>query len=85
MSPLAVMARGYSLTFKAADATLVRSAAEVEVGEALVIRVLPKGEGPERSGLGDCELIEAQVTAKRESGLSLLGLEEKAGGPPRPH
>jgi len=37
LSPLAVLGRGYSLTWKA-DGTLVRSTAQVQVGERLVTR-----------------------------------------------
>lgn len=39
LSPLAVMARGYSLVYRAADGVLVRSADEVGAGDAVDIRL----------------------------------------------
>jgi exodeoxyribonuclease VII large subunit len=43
LSPLSVLARGYSLTFRADGQTLVRSADEVHEGDLLVTR-LPSGQ-----------------------------------------
>jgi exodeoxyribonuclease VII large subunit len=43
LSPLAVLARGYSLTTRLADGALVRSARQLAVGERLVTR-LAEGE-----------------------------------------
>ena len=54
LSPLAVLSRGYALVWDAARNRLLRSAREVEVGEALRIRLL---EGQ----------VAAQVTAKEDS------------------
>jgi exodeoxyribonuclease VII large subunit len=39
LSPLNVLARGYSLTCKEADATLLRSAGQIKVGERIVTRL----------------------------------------------
>jgi exodeoxyribonuclease VII large subunit len=39
LSPLAVLARGYSLTFSADGATLLRSAAEVQPGDLIQTRL----------------------------------------------
>ena len=39
LSPLNVLARGYSLTCKEADATLLRSAGQIEVGERIMTRL----------------------------------------------
>ena len=56
LSPLAVLGRGYALVERD-DGTLVRSAGEVAVGEALRLR-LARGE------------LEARVTARRTDGTS---------------
>ena len=56
MSPLAVMARGYSATFRAADGTLVRRAQDVSPGERVVIRL-----GQAARSLDECQTIEAEV------------------------
>lgn len=61
MSPLKVMGRGYALVFRARDRQVVRSASQVEVGEAVEIRVAGAGcDRPE-----DCEQIDAAVTSTR--------------------
>jgi exodeoxyribonuclease VII large subunit len=39
LSPLAVLGRGYSLTQRAADGSLVRSTAEISVGEQILTRL----------------------------------------------
>ncbi len=39
LSPLNVLSRGYSLTSKEADATVLRSAGQIEVGERIVTRL----------------------------------------------
>jgi exodeoxyribonuclease VII large subunit len=61
MSPLAVMARGYSVTFREADGHVVRGAEDVAPGDAISIRVA-RGK---RSSLAECDDIEAVVTATR--------------------
>ncbi|RIK97770.1 MAG: exodeoxyribonuclease VII large subunit, partial [Proteobacteria bacterium] len=53
LSPLAVLARGYAIARRADDGRIVRSAADVAVGDALDVRV---AEGR----------VEARVTAARE-------------------
>jgi len=61
MSPLKVMARGYAVVFRSRDQRVVRSASQVEVGEALAIKVAGAGcQAPE-----DCERIDATVTGTR--------------------
>ncbi len=61
MSPLQVMARGYAVVFRSRDQRVIRSASQVEVGEALAIKVAAAGcETPE-----DCEQIDATVTGTR--------------------
>lgn len=61
MSPLKVMGRGYALVFRTRDRQVVRSASQVEVGEAVEIRVAGAGcDRPE-----DCEQIDAAVTSTR--------------------
>jgi exodeoxyribonuclease VII large subunit len=59
MSPLKVMTRGYSVVFRKADSRVVRAASEVQVGEALEIKV----GGAGCQSLEDCGQIDAQVTA----------------------
>jgi exodeoxyribonuclease VII large subunit len=61
MSPLAVMARGYSVTFRAEDWKVVRGADDVRPGDAISIR-LARGK---RAALAECDDIEATVTATR--------------------
>ena len=61
MSPLAVMARGYSVTFRAGDGHVVRGADDVRPGDAISIRVA-RGK---RAALSECDDIEATVTATR--------------------
>jgi exodeoxyribonuclease VII large subunit len=39
LSPLAVLARGYALVRRARDGAIVRTAAQLEVGERLAVRV----------------------------------------------
>ena len=57
MSPLSVLARGYSLTTKASDGKLVRRAADVREGDRIVIRVAGDGRTLEH-----CQTIEAVVS-----------------------
>jgi exodeoxyribonuclease VII large subunit len=52
LSPLAVLGRGYAIATRAADGAIVRRAAEVEPGDALVVR-LAEGE------------LDAAVTGRR--------------------
>ncbi|QSQ14728.1 exodeoxyribonuclease VII large subunit [Myxococcus landrumensis] len=59
MSPLKVMSRGYSVVFRQRDGGVVRSAADVEVGERLGIKLAANGART----LGGCEEVEATVTA----------------------
>jgi len=58
LSPLRVLARGYSVTLKRSDGSVVRQAADVGVGEEIAIRVA--GAACER--LTECEEIDARVT-----------------------
>ncbi|NTX01590.1 exodeoxyribonuclease VII large subunit [Myxococcus sp. CA040A] len=59
MSPLKVMSRGYSVVFRQRDGGVVRSAADVEVGERLGIKLAANGA----KTLGGCEEVEAIVTS----------------------
>ncbi len=61
LSPLRVLARGYSVTLKKSDGSVVRQAADVGVGEEIAIRVA--GAACER--LTECEEIDARVTGTR--------------------
>ena len=71
MSPLRVMARGYSVTLRPGDGVVVRQLSDVEIGDAILVRV----PGPERRDPDtgkvrerlpeDCEEIDARVTGKR--------------------
>ena len=59
MSPLKVMARGYSVVFRRDDQRVVRSASQVSPGDPVEIKLAGAGcEVPE-----DCERIDATVTA----------------------
>jgi exodeoxyribonuclease VII large subunit len=58
MSPLQVLARGYSVTLKKIDGKVVRRASEVAIGEALTIKLA--GAGCQQ--LSDCDEVEAKVT-----------------------
>ena len=59
MSPLKVMARGYSVVFRRDDQRVVRSASQVSPGDPVEIKLAGAGcEAPE-----DCERIDATVTA----------------------
>ncbi len=59
MNPLKVMARGYSVTFRRADGRVVRSSADVQVGDELAIRFAPGS----CATLAECEEVDARVTA----------------------
>ncbi len=59
MSPLKVMARGYSVTFRSSDGHVVRSAADVAPGDAVSIRLAR----PDSDTLERCDLIQATVSA----------------------
>jgi exodeoxyribonuclease VII large subunit len=61
LSPLRVLARGYSVTLKKSDGSVVRQAADVAVGEEIAIKVA--GAACER--LTECEEIDARVTGTR--------------------
>jgi exodeoxyribonuclease VII large subunit len=61
LSPLRVLARGYSVTLKKSDDSVVRQAADVRVGEEITIKVA--GAACER--LKECEEIDARVTGTR--------------------
>lgn len=61
MSPLKVLGRGYSVVFQAEEGRLVRKAADVQVGDALRIRLA----GGTPSSLSDCDEIDARVTGVR--------------------
>lgn len=63
VSPLAVLSRGYALAFRESDGALLRGARDVEVGEALRLRLAPRGA----TELADCEVLRVQVTG-REAG-----------------
>jgi exodeoxyribonuclease VII large subunit len=58
MSPLQVLARGYSVTLKTIDGKVVRRASDVAMGESLTIKLA--GAGCQQ--LKDCDQIEAKVT-----------------------
>ncbi len=62
MSPLAVLARGYSIAFRAADRLVVRSADEVRPGDALLVRLAGRGA----ARLEECDEIDATVTGARK-------------------
>ncbi|NVJ03305.1 exodeoxyribonuclease VII large subunit [Myxococcus sp. AM009] len=59
MSPLKVMSRGYSVVFRQRDGAVVRTGADVQVGERLGLKLASNGA----KSLGGCEEIEATVTA----------------------
>lgn len=59
MSPLKVMSRGYAVTFRARDGAVVRSIADVRVGDTLGIKFAHEGA----KTLEGCEEIEATVTS----------------------
>ncbi|HEX5747891.1 MAG TPA: exodeoxyribonuclease VII large subunit [Archangium sp.] len=59
MSPLKVMSRGYSVTFRTRDGGVVRSISDVQPGETLGIKFANNGA----KTLQGCEEIEATVTA----------------------
>lgn len=61
LSPLRVLGRGYSVTLKKSDGSVVRQAADVAVGEEIAIKVA--GAACER--LTECEEIDARVTGTR--------------------
>ncbi|HSP78898.1 MAG TPA: exodeoxyribonuclease VII large subunit [Myxococcaceae bacterium] len=61
MSPLKVMSRGYAVAFRRRDGGVVRSAADVQPGEVLGIKLASNGART----LEACEEIEATVTAVR--------------------
>ena len=61
MSPLKVMARGYSVTIRKRDGVVVRTMADVRLGEGLAIKLASAGART----LEGCEEIEATVTAVR--------------------
>jgi exodeoxyribonuclease VII large subunit len=63
LSPLAVLARGYSVTFRRKDGHVVRAANEVKVGDEIAIRLAPNG----CRVLDDCEEIDAKVTGTGSS------------------
>ena len=58
MSPLKVMARGYSVTFRKEDGRVVRSASQVQLGDELAIRLA----GGDCNSLEECDEVDAQVT-----------------------
>ncbi|NNB97648.1 exodeoxyribonuclease VII large subunit [Corallococcus exiguus] len=59
LSPLKVMSRGYAVTFRQRDGVVVRSTADVVVGDVLGIKLAAHGA----KTLGGCEEIEATVTS----------------------
>jgi exodeoxyribonuclease VII large subunit len=59
MSPLKVMSRGYSVTFRKRDGGVVRSISDVQPGETLGIKFANNGA----KTLQGCEEIEATVTS----------------------
>ncbi|MFL5350473.1 MAG: exodeoxyribonuclease VII large subunit [Hyalangium sp.] len=59
MSPLKVMARGYSVTMRRRDGAVVRTISDVQPGEVLGIKLASSGA----KSLDGCEEIEATVTA----------------------
>ena len=63
LSPLEVMARGYSVTFRRGDGHLVRSAADVKVGDAIAVRLLTAG----CTTLSGCDEFDATVTSVKGS------------------
>ncbi|MHB8873038.1 MAG: exodeoxyribonuclease VII large subunit [Myxococcaceae bacterium] len=58
MSPLAVLARGYSVTFRRADGAVVRRAADVALGDEVAIRLAAPGSRT----ISECEEVDATVT-----------------------
>jgi exodeoxyribonuclease VII large subunit len=64
ISPLAVLRRGYSLTFRERDGALVRSSSDVAIGEVLQVRLAPRGA----ADLSDCEALGVQVTSIQTRG-----------------
>ncbi|MBI3182189.1 MAG: exodeoxyribonuclease VII large subunit [Myxococcales bacterium] len=62
MSPLSVLARGYSIVFRRADGKVVRGAADVSPGEEIAVRLAASRV----EGLEQCDRIEATVTAARK-------------------
>ena len=62
MSPLAVLARGYSVTFRRADGAVVRRASQVKVGDDLAIRLAAPGSRT----LAECEEVDATVTRVKD-------------------
>jgi exodeoxyribonuclease VII large subunit len=73
MSPLTVMARGYSITLRKADGRVVRSAAAVKVGEEVLIKLADAGV----KTLEDCEEVSARVTE--------TSAKKNVGGPAGDH
>jgi len=61
LSPLQVLARGYSVTFRRSDGHVVRTAADVKPGDAVAIRLAPRGA----LTLDECEEIDATVTSTK--------------------
>ncbi len=61
MSPLKVMARGYSVAFRKSDGRVVRTASQVQVGDELAIKL----GGAGCNTLEECEEVDAQVTGVR--------------------
>ncbi|HVG63817.1 MAG TPA: exodeoxyribonuclease VII large subunit [Hyalangium sp.] len=59
LSPLKVMSRGYTVTFRKRDGAVIRTIADVQPGELLGIRLATRGA----KTLDGCEEIEATVTA----------------------
>jgi exodeoxyribonuclease VII large subunit len=59
LSPLKVMSRGYAVAFRQRDGAVVRTIADVQVGERLGIKFGANGA----KTLGGCEEVEATVTA----------------------
>ncbi len=64
MSPLKVMSRGYAVAFRKPDGRVVRSMADVKVGDTLGVKFANNGART----LGSCEEIEATVTALKGPG-----------------
>jgi exodeoxyribonuclease VII large subunit len=61
LSPLEVLSRGYSVTFRRDDGHVVRSVEDVKPGDALAIRLAPRGA----QSLDECEEIDATVTSTK--------------------
>lgn len=61
MSPLRVMARGYSVAFRMADGQLVRSAGQLSPGDAFTLKLAPV----DAHTLEECQEVDATVTAVR--------------------